>query len=245
MYTQGMENMLPADAIKDARISMTSEVTDETLTGTIVARLDSCNALSVRWDETGRVDALHWRDVATYKWEVTITPPVAPVSAASDTIVSRVVAAMDKPARAPRKPSVPKYKPESSPPATLPHGRRLARASDVYLELDDIKGESREHFVCFMLDVRHKIIARRVIAIGTMTGVEVHPCDTFRQAIIDGAAAVIFAHNHPSGDPAPSRPDIELTARLREVGEICGIVVLDHVVVASGGFISLSERGWK
>lgn len=144
-----------------------------------------------------------------------------------------------------RAPRAPKYKAESSPPATLPHGRRLATATDVYLELDDIKAETREHFVCFMLNVRHRIIARRVIAIGSMTGVDVHPREVFRQAIIDGAAAVIFAHNHPSGDPMPSRPDIELTSRLREVGEICGIVVLDHVVVSTGGFVSLSERGWK
>lgn len=145
-------------------------------------------------------------------------------------------------ARAPR---LPKYKAESSPPATLPHGRRLASASDVYLELDDIKAESREHFVCFMLDVRHKVIARRVIAIGSMTGVEVYPRDTVRQAIVDGAAAVIFAHNHPSGDPSPSPQDVALTARLREVGDICGIVVLDHVVVSVGGFVSMSERCWK
>lgn len=159
--------------------------------------------------------------------------------------VALTIAAMEKPARATRKPRTPKYKPESSPPATLPHGRRLASASDVYLELEDIRAETREHMIVFMLNVRHRIIARRVIAIGTLTGVDVHPREVFRQAIVDGAAAVILAHNHPSGDPTPSRPDIELTTRLREVGEICGIVVLDHVVVSVGGFISMSERGWK
>ena len=56
---------------------------------------------------------------------------------------------------------------------------------------------------------------------------------------------MIFCHNHPSGDPAPSRADIELTARLREVGELCGIAVLDHVVVGYEGYTSLSERGWR
>ena len=64
----------------------------------------------------------------------------------------------------------------------------------------------------------------------------------FRALIKAGAAAVIFCHNHPSGDPTPSRQDIELTDRLREVGELCGIPVLDHVVVGAGGYVSLAER---
>lgn len=146
------------------------------------------------------------------------------------------------PARAPRKP---KYRPESSPPATQQYRRRLACASDVYLELSDIKAEGREHMICFDMDVRHRILVRRVVAIGSLTGVEVHPREVFRGAIANGAAAVILAHNHPSGDPTPSRQDIELTARLREVGELCGIAVLDHVIVAGQGFVSLAERGWK
>ena len=66
--------MIPPEAVKGARISMTSEVADDTISGTIVARLDACNALSVRWDETGYVDALHWDDVGRYQWEFTITP---------------------------------------------------------------------------------------------------------------------------------------------------------------------------
>lgn len=65
--------MIPAEAIKGARISMTSKVADDSISGTIVARLEHCNSLSVRWDETGYVDALHWPDVARYQWEVTIT----------------------------------------------------------------------------------------------------------------------------------------------------------------------------
>jgi DNA repair protein RadC len=67
----------------------------------------------------------------------------------------------------------------------------------------------------------------------------------FRPLIKAGAAAVIFCHNHPSGDPSPSRADVELTTRLREVGELCGIPVLDHVVVGFEGYASLSERGWR
>jgi DNA repair protein RadC len=62
--------------------------------------------------------------------------------------------------------------------------------------------------------------------------------------MLNCAAAVILAHNHPSGDPTPSRQDLELTARFKDVGQLCGITVLDHVVVASEGFTSLAEGGW-
>jgi RadC-like JAB domain len=121
---------------------------------------------------------------------------------------------------------------------------RLASATDVDRELRDIRDADREHFVTFDLDVRHRLIERRVVAIGSLTGVEVHPREVFRGAIVNGAAAVVFAHNHPSGDPTPSRQDIDLTQRLREVGELCGIQVLDHLVVGAQGYISLAERGW-
>jgi DNA repair protein RadC len=162
-----------------------------------------------------------------------------------DTPIALVIDAMGKPKRAPRKPRVPKYRPESSPPARLPHGRVLKCASDVYLELADIRDADREHFVAFFLNCRHRVIARHVVSIGTATGCEAHPREVFKPALMAGATAMILAHNHPSGDPTPSRLDIEMTARLREVGEVCGIAILDHLVVAQGGFVSLSERGWK
>jgi DNA repair protein RadC len=82
------------------------------------------------------------------------------------------------------------------------------------------------------------------LARGSLTGVDVHPRDVFRPLIRGGAAAVIFCHNHPSGDPSPSRQDIELTMRLREVGDLCGIAVLDHVVVGADGFTSLAQEYW-
>jgi DNA repair protein RadC len=107
-----------------------------------------------------------------------------------------------------------------------------------------IRKADREHFVVFDLDVRHRIIARRVVHIGTLSGVEVHPREVFRDAIVNASAAVILAHNHPSGDPTPSRQDLEITARLRQVGELLGITVLDHVIVADDGFVSLADRGW-
>jgi len=102
-----------------------------------------------------------------------------------------------------------------------------------------------EEFWALALDVRHRIQSERCLARGSLTGVEVHPRDVFRPLIRSAAAAVIFCHNHPSGDPTPSRQDLELTARLREVGDLCGISVLDHIVVGWEGFSSLAERNWR
>jgi DNA repair protein RadC len=123
--------------------------------------------------------------------------------------------------------------------------KRLASARDVYEQLADIRLEPREHLVAFDLTVRHTLIAGRVVHIGTLNGVEVHPRDVFRDAIVHSAAAIIIAHNHPSNDPTPSRQDVELTQRLREAGELLGIPLLDHVVVAADGFISFAERNWR
>lgn len=137
------------------------------------------------------------------------------------------------------------YRPQSNPRVTRSSAARLAGAFQVYEALADLRSEDREHFVVFDLDVRHRVIARRIVHIGTLTGVEVHPREVFKAAIVNSAAAVIIAHNHPSGDPSPSRQDVEVTVRLREVGELVGIVVLDHVVFAADGYVSLAERDWR
>ncbi len=125
-------------------------------------------------------------------------------------------------------------------------GHRLAGASDVWTHMRArLAGAPVEEFWAIAMDVRHRVVMDSMLARGSLTGVEVHPRDVFRALIKVGAAAVIFCHNHPSGDPAPSRQDVELTVRLREVGEMCGIPVLDHVVVGAGGYASLAERGWR
>lgn len=124
-------------------------------------------------------------------------------------------------------------------------GCRFSSASDVWTHLRArMVSAPVEEFWSLGLDVRHRVQSERCVARGSLTGVEVHPRDVFRRLIQDGAAAVIFCHNHPSGDPSPSRQDIELTARLREVGDLCGITVLDHVIVGWEGYVSLAERQW-
>jgi DNA repair protein RadC len=149
------------------------------------------------------------------------------------------------PATPKRKPRKPRYTSESRTgfSSAIP-GQRLMNAFDVWNATSDLRNLRQEHFIVFDLDVRHRVIERRTIGIGSLTGVEVHPREVFRGAIINSAAAVILVHNHPSGDPNPSRQDVELTTRLRSTGDTIGIPVLDHVIVGTEGFVGMSQRGW-
>ncbi|HET6282543.1 MAG TPA: DNA repair protein RadC [Polyangia bacterium] len=125
-------------------------------------------------------------------------------------------------------------------------GQKLTAAADVWSYFRARLAHAPiEEFWALALDVRHRVQNESCLARGSLTGVEVHPRDVFCPLIRTSAAAVIFCHNHPSGDPTPSRQDIALTTRLREVGELCGISVLDHVVVGWEGYTSLADRGWR
>jgi DNA repair protein RadC len=137
------------------------------------------------------------------------------------------------------------YRPQSDPKIAAAPGPRLAGASDVYAALLDLRHQDREHFVAFDLNARHRVIARRIVHIGTLTGVEVHPREVFKPAILNSACALIVAHNHPSGDASPSAMDVAMTERLRQAGELLGIPVLDHVVFAAEGYVSLADRNWR
>ena len=101
--------------------------------------------------------------------------------------------------------------------------------------------DAREHFVVVMLDGRHRPIAYQVVSIGTATASLVHPREVFQAAVGAGAVAILVAHNHPSGDPTPSAEDREVTDRLIRAGQLIGIPLLDHVVVAERGYVSLRE----
>lgn len=106
------------------------------------------------------------------------------------------------------------------------------------------EGEEREHFLMFMLDARRNVKGVATVSIGTLSASLVHPRECFRPAIIAGAAAVVAVHNHPSGDPAPSAEDRDVTRRLQRAGELLGIPLADHVVIgAAGAFYSFRERG--
>ena len=103
--------------------------------------------------------------------------------------------------------------------------------------------ESKEHFVLVLMSTKNQIIAIPTISIGTLTASVVHPREVFEEAIKYHSASIILAHNHPSGDPSPSREDIAVTRRLVKAGEIMDIPVLDHIIVGSHGFTSIKDKG--
>ncbi|MGB4957587.1 MAG: DNA repair protein RadC [Candidatus Saccharimonas sp.] len=106
-------------------------------------------------------------------------------------------------------------------------------------QLADIRDKKQEYFVCLTLDGANRLIAKRVITIGTLTSSLVHPREVFADAITDRAASVIVAHNHPSGMLEASQADQEVTARLKEAGEMLGIALTDHLIVSAKSYFSI------
>ncbi len=106
-----------------------------------------------------------------------------------------------------------------------------------------LAGERHEHFYAVLLDNKHRKIKDICISQGSLTASIVHPREVYLPVIRESAAAVVFVHNHPSGDPTPSREDVELTRRLREVGDLVGVRVLDHVVIGQGRYVSFVDDG--
>lgn len=107
-------------------------------------------------------------------------------------------------------------------------------------ELRDLR---KELFLVLLLDGKNRIVRRVQISEGSLNQSIVHPREVFAPAVRESAAAVIFIHNHPSGDPAPSREDQDITRRLKEAGNILGISVLDHIIIGDGGYYSFVESG--
>lgn len=101
----------------------------------------------------------------------------------------------------------------------------------------------REHFIVLHLNVKNRLLAKETISIGSLSANIVHPREVFRGAVMHGSAAIILAHNHPSGDTTPSREDKELTSRLCAAGELLGIRVLDHIIVGGSWYLSLADKG--
>ncbi len=124
-------------------------------------------------------------------------------------------------------------------------GEPLRGSGDVYLHFrEHLAAEPCELFYAVLLDNKHRKIRDVMVSKGSLTASIVHPRDVFAQVVRHSAAAVIFVHNHPSGDPTPSKEDIEITRRLREVGEIMGVRVLDHIVIGRGRYVSFVDDGY-
>jgi len=123
--------------------------------------------------------------------------------------------------------------------------RELRSAADVYAAFRDLcAAADREYFWSILLNTKHRIIGVEEAAKGSLTSTIVHPREIYKSVLLANAAAVIFVHNHPSGDPAPSREDLEITRRLRDGGELLGIRVLDHIVVGYGRYVSMVDDGY-
>lgn len=110
------------------------------------------------------------------------------------------------------------------------------------LFMDEMRYLQKEHFRIIILDTKNQIIVTEEISVGTLNASIVHPRDVFKIAIKRNANSIILIHNHPSGDPAPSNEDINITNRLVDVGNLVGIKVLDHIVIGDNKYISFKER---
>jgi DNA repair protein RadC len=121
---------------------------------------------------------------------------------------------------------------------------RFTSPSQVFEHLDyEFRDRRKEYFMALLLDGKNRIIKRVQISEGSLNQSVVHPREVFNVAVRESAAALILLHNHPTGDPAPSPEDLEVTRRLCEAGELMGIKVLDHIIIGDGAFYSFSERG--
>lgn len=139
--------------------------------------------------------------------------------------------------------------------AAVELGRRMANHNAVQRTIvncpDDaaeyamprFRDEDREHFAVILMNIKNHILSMPVISIGSLTASVVHPREVFKAAIQQTAASMILVHNHPSGDPTPSREDIATTRRLVEAGKLMDIPVLDHIILGNNKYISLKEKG--
>ncbi|OQW59734.1 MAG: hypothetical protein BVN28_10440 [Nitrospira sp. ST-bin4] len=127
----------------------------------------------------------------------------------------------------------------------LSTGTRISSSADLFKHFHPIlRDRKQELFKVVLLDAKNTVIKESTVSEGTLTLSLVHPREVFASAVRESAAAVIFLHNHPSGDPTPSLEDRHLTERLGEAGRLLGIPVLDHVVIGDGRYVSFADQGW-
>ena len=126
----------------------------------------------------------------------------------------------------------------------LTPGKKFIGSQDVFDHFSELlRDEKKETFWSVLLDQKNQVIKLDRISVGSLMESLVHPREVFRNAIRESAAAILFVHNHPSGDPQPSQEDIEVTKKLVQTAQIVGIRVLDHVIIGSGGFVTLKGQG--
>ena len=124
--------------------------------------------------------------------------------------------------------------------------RKIGSPEEAYnaiTTITNVQEEAQEVFGILILNTKNKIVAAHEVSRGELNSSLVHPREVFKPAVLHNAASIICFHNHPSGDPEPSRDDIEITKRLVEAGKIIGIGILDHIIVGDEGYVSLKEIG--
>ena len=110
--------------------------------------------------------------------------------------------------------------------------------------MEEMRFLSQEHFVCVYLNTKNQVLHKQTVFIGSLNSSIVHPREVFKEAFRRSAASIICAHNHPSGDPTPSKEDIDVTRRLIECGRLIGIDILDHLIIGEKKYVSLKEKGY-
>ncbi len=120
---------------------------------------------------------------------------------------------------------------------------KINRSQDVLPLVSDLADKRQEHFLCISLNGANEVIEKRIVTIGLLNMSPVHPREVFADVLVDRAASVIFAHNHPSGDLQPSETDLRMHEQLTEAGKILGLRVLDHIIVTKKGHFSFQDAG--
>ncbi|MFI5383245.1 MAG: DNA repair protein RadC [Methanosarcina thermophila] len=123
--------------------------------------------------------------------------------------------------------------------------RKICSPKDVYaLMYPKMREQKKEKFITLCLDTKNQVLKEEVVSIGSLNASIVHPREVFKSALMESSASVIIVHNHPSGDPSPSREDIMVTEKLVEGGKLLGIDVLDHIIIGDGRYVSLKDEGF-
>ncbi len=120
--------------------------------------------------------------------------------------------------------------------------KRYNRPDQVFDTFSFLRFETKEYFFTIHLDAKNCICCVDEVSIGSLNQTVVHPREVFKTALLSSASAIILLHNHPSGDPTPSREDIDITNRIKETGEVIGVKLLDHIIIGDS-FISFADRG--
>jgi DNA repair protein RadC len=122
-------------------------------------------------------------------------------------------------------------------------GFKVRSSRDVFAHYSPLlRDRKREVFIVLLLDSKNRLLREERISEGSLTASIVHPREVFQAAIRESAAAILALHNHPSGDPSPSKEDYDVTRRLKDVGDLVGIGLVDHVILGEGRFISFREH---